>query len=110
MAGLLGIMVFRLEFKDDDFLTFSLTFSGRRYFGSLNRRLTDGDFFIIRNEEDFIKLDLVSLNGAGNVYINRFPRNDFILFTTRFNNSVNGTPPKATTLYCNRSKPLNARR
>lgn len=108
MPGLLGKMIFRLKFKDDNLLTFSLTFSGRRHFSALYGRLADGDIFIVRDEENFIELYLVSLGGSGKVYINRFSRNDFILFSTRFNNRVNGTPPKATTLYCNRREPFCA--
>jgi hypothetical protein len=108
MAGFLGVVVFRLKFKHDNFIPFSHTLGSRQYLSPFYSRSANGDFLFIGQQENFIQFDLISFGSSGKVYIDRFPGSNFILFTTCFNNSVNGTPPKVTTLYSIRSKPLYA--
>jgi hypothetical protein len=108
MAGLLGKMVFRLKFKDDNFFAFCHTLRSSGNLGSFNGWRTYGNLVLICNKQDLIQLDFVSLSGTRKVYVNRLARGDLILFTTGFNNSVNGTPPITTTVYCSRIRTMFA--
>jgi hypothetical protein len=93
MTGFLGVMVLVLKSENDDFFTFDQTFRSGQDLGAFNGRGTDGKFAIIRNEENFIQFNLISLSVIHQIDIDRFAGSDFILFSTRFNYSVNGTPP-----------------
>lgn len=108
MAGFSGIAGFGLKFKDYDLFAFDRTSGSSQDFGPFDGWLAYGNLVIIGNQQDFIQLDLVSLGFVQAVYIDRFTGNDFILFTTGFNYSVNGTPPITTTVYSSRKGSLYA--
>ncbi len=99
MTTLFGVMVFMLESENDDFITFNQTFGSSHDFGPLNSRSANSHFFIISYQQDFIQLDLVTFSLVQEVYVDRLARSDFILFTTGFKNSVNGTPPLTQQLF-----------
>ncbi len=108
MAGFPGIAGLGLKSKDYDLFAFDRAFGSSQDFGTFDSWLAYGNLVIIGNQQDFIQLDLVSLGFVQAVYIDRFTRNDFILFTTGFNYRVNGTPPITTTVYSSRKSPLYA--
>jgi hypothetical protein len=99
MTGLLGVMVLMFEFENDNFVTFGHTFGSRHHFGALNGRGTYGNVFIVRNQQDLVQFNLVTLGFVQQVNIDCLARSDFVLFAAGFNYSVNGTPPITQQLY-----------
>ncbi len=93
MTGRLRKVVFVLELEDNDLVPFSQTLRSSQHLGAINSRFTYGNIFIIRDEKNFVQLYLITLGLAHKIDIYRLTRSDFILFTTGFNYSVNGTPP-----------------
>jgi hypothetical protein len=62
MAGFLSEMVLVLEFEDDYFLTFDKAPRGSHDFGAFDSRVANSGLFIIRNQQDFIQLYLITLS------------------------------------------------
>jgi hypothetical protein len=61
MAILLGVMVLGLELQNDYLLALAFTFGSGQDFGSRNSRFANGNFITVRDKQDLIYLDFVSL-------------------------------------------------
>jgi len=89
MSLLAIVACFGLVFENDYLFGFALGLDRSHDAGALNGGLTNGEFFIISDNQHAVQFYGSALGGLDAVNLDGLPLDDLILFPTGFNDSVN---------------------
>jgi hypothetical protein len=96
VSVLMAVAYFRLIFKDDYLIAFTVCLSFSQYPGTFNDRITDGYIFAIGDKKYSIQFNGSTFIRTEAFNIQGLTLGNFILLATSLNYSVNFRPPKYT--------------